>query len=336
MLAAWMSQAIASSLAAVLYVVILRRVLRSRLPDGILTAWALLVALWPESILRVTELWYYTWQELGGALLVWRGISWAEEQSLRNAVLLGCAGGVVALINITPVPLFLIAVGGPLVARQVASPAWRRAALAVGLAALIVTPWMVRDAVVFGHLIPLRSNGGFELWQGNNPRGSVRQTRESVHPGIDARELQAYQQLGEYEYSRQALGRATSWIAANPFQFVAKTAARAYVVWCTDITDRWSWDGTKWWRSERVDWIVTGRQLTSTFTALGTLVAAVVGVCAVGLRSIPYPYLILGAPLLVPLPHYFTQIDPSYVAFIRVWLMLVAVVSYVVWRRRAR
>jgi hypothetical protein len=49
---------------------------------------------------------------------------------------------------------------------------------------------------------------------------------------------------------------------------------------------------------------------------MGTLVAALVGVCAVGLRSIPYPYLILGAPLLVPLPHYFTQIDPSYVAFI--------------------
>ena len=36
----------------------------------------------------------------------------------------------------------------------------------------------------------------------------------------------------------------------------------------------------------------------------------------------------------MPLPHYFTQIDPSYVAFLRVWLALIALTSWL--SRRAK
>lgn len=326
MAAVWVSQAVASSLAAVLYVAILGRVLPMPAARSVLPWWGLAVALWPESILRITELWYYTWQELGIAVLVWLGIAWRDDPSRRNAVGLGVAGGLVALVNVTPAPVFLLALARPVVGR-VARGVRARAALAVVLAALIVSPWLVRNAAVFDRPIPLRGNAGFELWQGNNPRAAIRQTQDSVHPGIDARELQRYREIGEVAYNRESLAHAIDWIRAHPREVVVNAAARVYVTWFTDLTDRWSWYGTPWWQEPNVGWFVTVRQVVSSVTAVGALAALLLAFAAGAVRHVPYAYLLLGVPLLVPLPHYLTQIDPSYVAFTRVWLVMFAVAA---------
>jgi hypothetical protein len=331
-LLAWSLQAVVSSLAVVGYVAVFQRLLAGRAGRRAAVVWAIVVALWPESILRITELWYYPWQELGVALLVWQGMRWFHDPSSRNAALLGGLAGATALINITPMPLFLLAVGGPLATAWSAERA-RRAALAGAIAAAMVTPWIVRQSVVFQHFIPLRGNAGVELWQGNNPRGAIRQTKDSVHPGIDVRELEAYREWGEYEYNQRALRNAMAWIRTNPLQFASNAAKRAYVAWCSDLTDRWSWDGRKWWRSPDADWFAVARQLVSSATALATLVAALAGVWLAGVRSIRYRHLIFGAPLTIPLPHYFTQIDPAYVASTRVWLLMIAVACVVHLRR---
>jgi hypothetical protein len=326
MMLLWFMQALASSLAAALYVVILRRVASERTLPNVLTMWGIVVALWPESILRITELWYYVWQELGVAVLVLCGIAWASRPTLRHACLLGAAGGGIALLNVTPIPIFLTALLVPLAGRP--RHGIRRVVAALAIAGAIVTPWLIRDAMVFDHFIPLRGNGGFELWQGNNPRAAIRQRADSRHPGIQADELRAYQALGEYEYSRLAGERAVEWIGEHPGLFAWHAVQRVYVTWLTDIFEHWSWDGRPWWAEQPLSAWTLLRQTFSTLTAIVTLALAGWALWRNGLRSVPYPYLLLGVPILMPLPHYFTQIDPSYVAFLRVWLALIALTSW--------
>ncbi len=263
---------------------------------------------------------------------MWLGIAWHENPSRRNAVRLGVAGGAVALVNITPLPVFLLALGRPLVGR-VAAGVRARAALAVGIAALMVTPWLVRNAIVFGSPVLLRGNAGFELWQGNNPRAAIRQTSDSVHPGIDGRELRRYQEIGEVAYNRESFAQAIDWMRLHPRQVAVNAAARVYVTWCTDLTDRWSWDGRPWWTMAHIGWFVIARQVSSSATAVAALAAVVVALLAGSLRRVPHAVLLLGVPLLIPLPHYLTQIDPSYVAFTRVWLVIIAIAALAHHRR---
>jgi hypothetical protein len=319
-------QAIASSLAAGLYVVIFRRV-SPREPRAIAVAFAAAVVLWPESLLRMTTLWYYTWQELAVAVLVWLGIEWSERRSTGRAIALGISGGVAALVNVSPLVLFAVALFLPaLAARDRAI--FGRACLGALAALVLVTPWLVRHRLVFGTFVPLRGNIGVELLQGNNPDGSVRQQLQSLHPYNTPAEFDRYQRLGEIEYSREAARRAFAWIRENPRDAAAKVTQRIYVVWFTDLTDRWSWDGRKWWHG-RYSLLL---QSITILSALVPFALAVVGVARVGFRAIPHRWL-LAAALLVPLPHYFTQVEDSYVAFLRLWLLMIAGVCFSTARR---
>jgi hypothetical protein len=316
-------QAIASSVSSVLYVAIFRRVSEHAASSS--TLFAGIVALWPESIFRVSEYWYYAWQELGVAVLVWIGISWAKEQSLRNAVVLGLAGGLVALVNVNPVPLFLLALIVPLVSARVSAPTLHRAAVCLGVSILCVLPWLVRNAIVFNHFVPLRGNAGFQLYEGNNPEGCIRETITSIHPANIESELITYKRLGEYDSNHRAFRLAATWIVQHPAGFVTNAMKRAYVIWFTDISDKWSYHGTKWWYASRFDAVTTP---IITLCAVGVLILTFCAVFRNGVRSIRYAHLIFGVPMLLPLPHYFTLADNSYYYSIRIWLLLIALLAY--------
>jgi hypothetical protein len=135
----------------------------------------LVLCFWPESLLRLTEPWYFVWQELGFALLIWLGLRWCDRPTLSTGSALGAVGGIVALINVNPIPIFAVAIAAPLLERRsFDAPQWRAAMLCAGIATLIVVPWVVRNIAVFGRLYPVRSNAPFELFQGNNPKDCIR------------------------------------------------------------------------------------------------------------------------------------------------------------------
>jgi hypothetical protein len=312
-------QAIAGSLAVALYVEIFRRVAPAA-PELITHLFTAAVLFWPESLLRVVFLWYYVWQELSIAALVWFGLRWWERPTTRSAVMLGITGGISALINISPIPVFLQALAAPAF-RSLDRGVLRRACLGGLVAFLIVTPWIVRNRLVFGHFVPLRGNFGVELLQGNNPDGAVRRSPAALLPYHSPEEYERYRALGEVEYNRDAFRRAMAWMAENPRRAAVKVAQRGYVVWMTDLTDRWSRDGRPWWQG-RYSFVL---QAITLLSALATLAAALIGVWRVGFRGIPRRWLIF-APLLATIPYYFTRVDDSYVAFIRLWLLLIAAV----------
>jgi hypothetical protein len=78
--------------------------------------------------------------------------------------------------------------------------------------------------------IPLRSNMGYELWQGNRP-GADGYFVAELHPNVNAREFQQYQALGEVAYMREKSNLAKEAIVAAPGRFLKLCMMRAFDFW---------------------------------------------------------------------------------------------------------
>ncbi|GAO39640.1 hypothetical protein SCH01S_35_00750 [Sphingomonas changbaiensis NBRC 104936] len=110
----------------------------------------------------------------------------------------------------------------------------RRWPAAIGIAALCLiaalTPWTVRNAVVFDRFIPLRSNLGLELALANSPAATTGEDEHAnflarlrtIHPLESESAFRTMERAGgEIPYA-DALGKeAKAWIAENPGQFAA-------------------------------------------------------------------------------------------------------------------
>ncbi|TGX52181.1 hypothetical protein E5A73_15355 [Sphingomonas gei] len=114
---------------------------------------------------------------------------------------------------------------------------WNRA-LGLGAAsaaalALLVAPWMLRNAAVMGTPIPLRSNFGLELAIANHPAAvnsahpdeTFAQRLLQVHPyHSPAARIALRAAGGESAYSAALGAEARAWIAAHPLAFVQLSA----------------------------------------------------------------------------------------------------------------
>lgn len=90
--------------------------------------------------------------------------------------------------------------------------------------------WPVRNLRTLHAFVPLRSNMGYELWQGNRP-GADGFFEATLHPNANALEYKRYKDLGEMAYMREKSALATSWIEAHPQRFAALTAKRIACFW---------------------------------------------------------------------------------------------------------
>jgi hypothetical protein len=191
-------------------------------------------------------------------------------------------------------------------------------------ALLIVAPWLTRNTLTFGRFVPMRSNFGLELLQGNNPAGSVRQTTNSVHPMVKKKEFDRFEEMGEMAYMQWAFEKATEFIKKNPGLTAARVGQRIYVTWCTDILDKWSWrPDRKWWdRGFRAILL----NLTTTVTAVLLLAIVLFGITFGHLRDFPYKFLFISLFVFLPLFQYFTIASNHYSQSIRPWLAMLAVV----------
>jgi hypothetical protein len=321
-------QTIPSALACGFYWLIARRVSSrfSRVPSGMVTMLAILFMVWPESLLRLMDTWYYVWQELGLAALVFYAMVWWDSPDLREGLIMGVVAGVVALANPTPVLLYAIALVAPLIIQRGKRLAIIRNILASGLVALlIVAPWIIRDAVVFGLLMPVRSNFPLELLQGNNPDGGVRQQATSLHPMLRKAELDRYERMGEAAYMQWAFGEAVQYMINNPAITVVRVVERIYMYWTTDIFDNWSWTPEiKWWNR---GWRMGLLAVTTILSAVVPLVIVFFGIVSGRLQGLAYRFLFASLFILMPLPYYFTAASAEFSQSIRPWVAMLAVIA---------
>jgi 4-amino-4-deoxy-L-arabinose transferase-like glycosyltransferase len=123
-------------------------------------------------------------------------------------------------------------------------PWFGSAALAGVLFAALISPWLIRNEVVFGRPVFFRSNFWFEFHLGNyhfsNGMGF-----SGKHPGANPAELQKYSDWGEMRYIDYYKQDSLRFVREYPREFLDLTLHRTW----------WFWDGTslgyqsrEWWK----------------------------------------------------------------------------------------
>ena len=152
-------------------------------------------------------------------LAVWELVTinrWAK------AILLGVIAA--ATCYIRPVGLLIpiiLCVLEMIRARKILRPAVSTAIIFLVMA-ILIAPWSIRNTRIFGHFVQISTNGGVNLWEGNNPTGEGQ--TEAIPP--DALRMQ--------EADRDIyLGKiAKDYIKQYPGRFVVRTLKKA--VWLND------------------------------------------------------------------------------------------------------
>jgi hypothetical protein len=153
---------------------------------------------------------------------------------------------------------------------------------------VVFAPWPIRNARVLHAFIPLRSNFGFELWQGNHAgaTGVFDPTLDLLH---NRKEYSKYASMGEVAYMQDKSTLARSYIRAHPREFIILSAKRATLFW-----------------------VGTGSDLKSGVVELHIVTTSLLGLLSLValFRQRRSTAMLFVLPLLVfPLPYYITHPD---------------------------
>src|SRR5262249_44493319 len=113
--------------------------------------------------------------------------------------------------------------------------------LALLVAGLMLTPWAVRNQVVFGRLIPLKSNLAYELYQSQclQEGGLLLAPTFRLHPyHRSSQEQKEYRALRETAYVGRKQQQFRQAVSADPLDFLGRVAVR-----CVGAT---LWDVPLW------------------------------------------------------------------------------------------
>jgi 4-amino-4-deoxy-L-arabinose transferase-like glycosyltransferase len=149
-------------------------------------------------------------------------------------LLAGCAGLIEPSILVV-VPFLMLLAAARLAGH--AQP-WLMQSILAGLCvAATISPWLIRDALLFHRFIPMRDSMGLELWMGNNGY-TLRWTSDPLHPLHNGAELASYDRMGELAYMDHKAAEARGWIRAHPAGYATLCLRRAVYLW----TGYWSFD----------------------------------------------------------------------------------------------
>jgi len=264
---------------------------------------------WPT-----TWIWDFTASALLMAVLLILTLDVAETGSRELWLALGALWGLAALTNPALLSVLPFTMAYAAYVNRRAGRKWlRRLSLASVLFAAIIAPWLIRNDMVFGHFVFLRSNYWFEFHLGNyhfsNGMGF-----SGKHPTKNAIQMAKYISLGEQGYIQWAKNDALQFVREYPGEFLDLTIHR---VW-------WFWDGTPlnyesggWWRP----WQFWPLSCVGWLGLLFTLTRR------------PRGWMLLAATLFIyPVPYYLSYCSSKYRHAIEPELLLLSVYfAYVVW-----
>ena len=161
---------------------------------------------------------------------------------------------------------------------------------------LCVSPWMVRNSLVFHRFIPMRANFGAELYLGNGP-GAMGFLMEYNHPYEAPDQLRLYKQMGEVAYAQMRGRVAKKYIESDPRLFLRNSIKRVYFFW---ISVPHPSSGA--WYIEAV------RVANFSFASIAGLFGLVLAL----MRRIPAAWLFAWAFLSIPLIYYFVTVHARF------------------------
>jgi hypothetical protein len=226
--------------------------------------------------------------------------------TLRPAVATGVLMGVLLLFS--PAPLLAIAVLIVLVTIH-----HRKQFLSLPIGAfllipvLLISPWLIRNWLVFGKFVPIRDNLGLELQVSNNNCARPTMSGNFVsgcfaihHPNANPAEIERVRELGEVEYNAVKMREAIAWIRAEPDRFRSLTLRRVIGYWFPYGFDS-PWN----------ELTQPGRRVTH-FTIYAITLLSIPGL-VLAWRRAPTSVLVLAVWLVIfPLPYYVIQQSERY------------------------
>ena len=167
------------------------------------------------------------WIVLAALDVLLAGLVWWQplQRSGRSALGWGVVGGLLALTS--PAVGF---VWGLFAVAEARRPG-RRTAAAIALiaAGLTVSPWVVRNYLVFGRFIPVKSNLAFELYQSQcvQEGGVLHDPIWAFHPNAGHNPaLAEYARLGETAFMDRKWRQFADAVRANPTDFLKRVGNR--------------------------------------------------------------------------------------------------------------
>jgi 4-amino-4-deoxy-L-arabinose transferase-like glycosyltransferase len=185
--------------------------------------------LFPTAIYFSVEwVWDTSLAALWMALLVAATLELRGSDKLRSWVGYGALWTIGTLINpslLSVLPFLGVWAIWPL--RQRLATAAKLSAACAVIFVVGISPWTIRNYVVFHRFIPLRSNFGLELWLGNHSELPGR----SVHPVDYQPELDEYVRLTEIPYMQEKEAQAFAFIRTHPADAANFTLHRFADTW---------------------------------------------------------------------------------------------------------
>jgi hypothetical protein len=240
------------------------------------------------------QLTHDSWLVMLAVDLLVAGLCWCRPLGCwRAAAAWGLVGGFCAQVN--PIVGLVWAIFSVLVG--VRERAWPRLAVAVLAAGLVLTPWTVRNYLVFGRLIPVKSNLAYELYQSQclQRDGLIQRTTFSHHPGgATTADGVEYRELGEVAFLDRKRQQFLQAVWADPLDYLDRVACRflGATLWYESF-DRPN-DARNW------PWAVRVARLTHPLPFLAFLVLMLTAVRA---RLHPAQWTVIGVYWLYLLPY---------------------------------
>lgn len=196
---------------------------------------AFLYAVYPPFITNthqlLTETWINVWI-LASLLLFLR---YVKAPSRRDLVASAVATGIMVLSrpNLLPASILaFVAMGGRRDARW-----WRGLAVHFGIVAMCLSPWIVRNAIVFGRFVPGVSQGGITFWGGTGPAGG-RAIGGLGDPETPQYAIEATRGMGEMERDRWFYADGVRVIREHPGRYALLLVKKIPRLWLNLGYDR--------------------------------------------------------------------------------------------------
>jgi len=165
------------------------------------------------------------WIVLLGLDFILAGLVWCRPlQTIRRAAAWGCLGGICALIS----PTIGFVFGIMSCANSWKRGLWRQLVVAAGMAMLAVCPWIIRNYLVLGRFIPVKSNLAFELYQSqcSEPTGVLSNESFAKHPYGSSDEHEEFKHLGEMAYLDRKKDQFLQSVSGHPWEYADRVKKR--------------------------------------------------------------------------------------------------------------
>ncbi len=150
--------------------------------------------------------------------IVFDGVRRLTPERASRAIVLGVLTGAALLLR--PVfGLFALMLAASWLIRLGPKPALRLVVMVGGTAAVVISPWVVRNQLLYGPTIVIENLGPYNLWVGNDPRRPTRVFAEWLSLGDPVVRSQVGVAMG------------TKAIADDPARFASRYVRRAINLW---------------------------------------------------------------------------------------------------------